>query len=912
MLAISVVAPLRAQAYSGGAGTPADPYRIATPADLRFLSATTADWASNFRQTADILLDTANFLPIGSSTAFGWAFRGSYDAEGHSITGLRMRKLVANSGYDSAWGFFGTLDTGAAIRNLRLLDVRVQGSSRTGGMAGLNRGKVTNCMVTGAVEGTGRGERVGGLIGYNRGWVTGCHSAGSVQGLVEVGGLIGFSEGVAVSHPYDTLVQKSSSTSDVVGDNQIGGLIGHQDEWVSGRPSLAISFATGTVRGNYGVGGLVGYLANGELNDVYAMGKVQAKISCGGLVGDILKGKVLRGYSTGPVNDVPTTTGGLIGRDTAQRSENSFWDTAASGLGASRGGAGKSTAEMKAQTIYISAGWSFTNTWTFSAIANQGYPIFQWQSLPVLPAVSTRDIFGALDTCFTVTGRILDIGKTGITAYGFVWNTTGMPERGKDPEKDFGTASAFPSFSHTPTGLLPNTRYYVRAFARNDSGVAYGQQLFILTHPYKGSGMKADPYRIVNKADLGFLSTNSGEWRADLHYLLTSDIAFTAADFAAGGAFENKGEGFRAIGKQDTTFQGSFDGGDHEISGLKLKPNGQAQGLFGTVSKATLKNLGVVNFDFTGNSYLGGLVGSAYCGTGPASKGEISRVYVTGKIEGSSNYAGGLAGSVSGCPVSNTFAFVTLKNYRAGGLIGVAEQARISNSFARGEVAGDYYSGGLIQELKGDSSWVENCYSTGLIKKYTSTGTYGGLIGTAVKDRVFNSFWDRHTSVMIFSAAGTGKSTDEMKDLATFTRIGTTGLDTPWDFAGKPNDDTATQDIWSLSPAINDGYPYLKAFTRFPVRVWDHFQPAPAPPGVTLLADFGSGIRVKTGYAARIRLQLYSASGSMISDQETSTGANDWAHLTLPGLAPGIYLSALRVEDLHTGRIARFIRKVTL
>jgi hypothetical protein len=49
---------------------------------------------------------------------------------------------------------------------------------------------------------------------------------------------------------------------------------------------------------------------------------------------------------------------------------------------------------------------------------------------------------------------------------------------------------------------------------------------------------------------------------------------------------------------------------------------------------------------------------------------------------------------------------------------------------------------------------------------------------------------------------GTGKTTAQMKTLATFTDTATTGLSTSWDF----------NYIWNIdtSGTINGGYPYLR------------------------------------------------------------------------------------------------------
>ena len=77
-------------------------------------------------------------------------------------------------------------------------------------------------------------------------------------------------------------------------------------------------------------------------------------------------------------------------------------------------------------------------------------------------------------------------------------------------------------------------------------------------------------------------------------------------------------------------------------------------------------------------------------------------------------------------------------------------------------------------------------------------GGTDGSSGITITD----SFYDSTTSSHSYFINGTGKTTAEMKTLATFTDTTTTGLSTSWDF------DT----IWNIdtSGTINDGYPYLR------------------------------------------------------------------------------------------------------
>ena len=65
-----------------------------------------------------------------------------------------------------------------------------------------------------------------------------------------------------------------------------------------------------------------------------------------------------------------------------------------------------------------------------------------------------------------------------------------------------------------------------------------------------------------------------------------------------------------------------------------------------------------------------------------------------------------------------------------------------------------------------------------------------------------DSFYDNAISGQSDTGKGTGKTTAEMKKLATFTDTATTGLSTSWDF----------NSIWNIdtSGTINDGYPYLR------------------------------------------------------------------------------------------------------
>ncbi len=280
------------------------------------------------------------------------------------------------------------------------------------------------------------------------------------------------------------------------------------------------------------------------------------------------------------------------------------------------------------------------------------------------------------------------------------------------------------------------------------------------------AGSAGDPYVIETWQNLYWISQNSGEW--DKHYIQTADIDF--ADAVPPITDWDGGNGWTPTG----IFTGSYDGSEFVISNLYIDRGGtDTVGLFGRIGAAAqLSNIGLEDVDVYGSMIVGGLVGR--------SAGTVSNSYSTG--------------------------LVSSANYPVGGLIGHNVGAGVSNSYSRTVVTGSVLVGGLIGFNQAGS--ISYSYSTGMVTG-TGTGTHliGGLVGSG-PDSVSNSFWDTDTSVQTVSNGGTGKTTAQMKDIATFTDTDTDGLDDPWDF----------DDVWGIHPDINDGYPHL---------LWQHSPPEP-------------------------------------------------------------------------------------
>lgn len=96
----------------------------------------------------------------------------------------------------------------------------------------------------------------------------------------------------------------------------------------------------------------------------------------------------------------------------------------------------------------------------------------------VLPTVTTASISSSTATTASGGGNVTDAGGGSVTARGVCWNTAGNPTTSNSKTTD-GTGAG--SFSSSLTSLSPATTYYVRAYATNSAGTAYGSQVSFTT-----------------------------------------------------------------------------------------------------------------------------------------------------------------------------------------------------------------------------------------------------------------------------------------------------------------------------------------------------------------------------------------------------------------------------------------------
>jgi hypothetical protein len=92
---------------------------------------------------------------------------------------------------------------------------------------------------------------------------------------------------------------------------------------------------------------------------------------------------------------------------------------------------------------------------------------------------------------------------------------------------------------------------------------------------------------------------------------------------------------------------------------------------------------------------------------------------------------------------------------------------------------------------------VSNSYSTGNVTGYSDVG---GLVGKVWSATASNCFWDVQTSGQTTSNGGTGKTTAEMQDIATFSVAG-------WTIIAVALDETNPAYTWNIVDDVT--YPFL-------------------------------------------------------------------------------------------------------
>ncbi len=173
---------------------------------------------------------------------------------------------------------------------------------------------------------------------------------------------------------------------------------------------------------------------------------------------------------------------------------------------------------LAAATIYYVRAYATNNNGT--AYGNE-ISFTTNSAAAVLPTVTTTAVSAVTSTTAAGGGNVTADGGAAVTARGVCWSTTPAPvATGSHTTNGTGTGI----FTSSITGMSPVTTYYVRAYATNSVGTAYGNEIsFTTTTP--------DIY-VAGTKSLGLTNT-AGLWKNGIEIPLQFEATTTKSQATA-------------------------------------------------------------------------------------------------------------------------------------------------------------------------------------------------------------------------------------------------------------------------------------------------------------------------------------------------------------------------------------------
>lgn len=228
-------------------------YTVYTANGLKeWAKAVQTDPTINCTLTADIDLTGETWTPIGSGFSSSTGYQGTFDGQGHRITGLT---ITTNSTDGGNAVLFDGIGSNGTVKNLQVeVNYNVQ-QGVASGIVNVNYGTITACSVTGDIA--ARTSDIGGIASINNGSIIGCWFDGNLTTNYVEGGIAAYNYGTITACFYggnagqgvysnqgETAETTKVDNSTVTWQTAVGGmnaaLTGNAYQWTSGTDGLPV------------------------------------------------------------------------------------------------------------------------------------------------------------------------------------------------------------------------------------------------------------------------------------------------------------------------------------------------------------------------------------------------------------------------------------------------------------------------------------------------------------------------------------------------------------------------------------------------------------------------------------------------------------------------------------------------
>jgi hypothetical protein len=311
------------------------------------------------------------------------------------------------------------------------------------------------------------------------------------------------------------------------------------------------------------------------------------------------------------------------------------------------------------------------------------------------PTITTKTIVGISTNSANGGGTITDDGGSAITARGVCWNTSASPTISNSRSLD-GTGSD--SYNSILTGLALNTTYYVRAYATNSKGTAYGQEVSfttLATIPVNGLpvvGTKTITPGTTSYTSGGFISTDGGS------AITARGVCWaTTTNPTTSNSLTTDGDGIGAFNSTISSFSGC--GTTYYLRAYATNINGTSYGNQVTIASGLLPIIEspVVN-TITLTSAIGGGTITSDGGCAITERGICWSSFPSPTISNSKVICGAtttFTGSLTGLNPNYTY-YVRAYAKNSSGVAYSSEVQFTTQAGASGIAIGQMYAGGIV------------------------------------------------------------------------------------------------------------------------------------------------------------------------------------------------------------------------